>query len=72
MIEKNIELVRETLEYLISLLESDDPLFFKEYKSLPIDLYREIERLSLSKSMIYRDLCEMSKKVADAFHKSIK
>lgn len=72
MIEKDIELIRKTLEYLLKLLDSGDELFYKEYKSLPIDLYREIERLSLSKSMIYKELCSKSKKVADAFHKSIK
>ena len=72
MIDNNEELIEETLDNLIDLMEEDHVIFFKSYKSLPLDIYTEIERLSVSKSTLYRDLCIKARKVADNFHKSIK
>lgn len=68
----NNNLVEETLDELIINLEQDAPTFFKSYKSLPFALYVEIERLSVSKSALFKDLCEKARLVADSFHKSIK
>lgn len=71
MIE-DIKLIEKTLDNLVSLLDNNDPLFYKEYKSLPFNLYKEIEKLSVSKSVIYKEICRKSKLVADSFHKNIK
>jgi hypothetical protein len=69
---EDIKLIERTLDYLIELLNAENPLFYKEYKTLPFNLYKEIERLSVSKSVIYNDVCSKSKLVADSFHKNIK
>lgn len=64
-------LVEETLNELLALYKKDPKIFYKSYVSLPIDLYKEIERLSVSKSTLYGDICKKAKTVADHFHKSI-
>jgi hypothetical protein len=70
MIE-NID-IEETLNDLIKLIEKDKKVFYQTYKSLPFGIYKEIERLSVSKSALFKSLCEKAKKVAETFHKSIK
>lgn len=65
-------LVEETLDELILSLEKDSPTFFKSYRSLPFALYVEIERLSVSKSALFKSLCEKARLVAESFHRSIK
>ena len=69
MIDSN--LVKETLNELLALHEKDERIFYKSYISLPIELYKEIERLSVSKSTLYGELCKKAKTVADNFHRSI-
>lgn len=69
MIDSN--LAEETLNELLILYEKDKKIFYKSYTSLPIELYKEIERLSVSKSTLYGELCKKAKTVADNFHKSI-
>lgn len=66
------ETIKETLDDLLELMKKDHSLFFQAYKSLPLDIYKEIERLSVSKSSIYKDICTKARTVADSFHKSIK
>jgi hypothetical protein len=68
----NSEIIKETLDNLIDLKEKDPTLFFQAYKSLPFNIYSEIERLSVSKSSLYKDLCKKARDVANSFHKSIK
>lgn len=70
MIDNN--LVEETLDELILVMEKDKQTFYKSYKALPFDLYSEIERLSVSKSALYKMLCSKARVVAESFHKSIK
>lgn len=65
-------LVEETLDKLIQVMEEDESVFFKSYKALPFALYAEIERLSVSKSALFKELCEKAKLVAENFHRSIK
>ena len=64
--------VKETLDSLIELQKTDPNLFYNTYRSLPFELYKEIERLSVSKSIINRELCDKSKFISNSFHKSIK
>ena len=66
------DLIKETLDDLLKIKEEDFNLFYNSYKSLPLTLYSEIERLSVSKSTLFMDLCKKAKLVADSFHKSIK
>lgn len=70
MIDNN--LVEETLDELIQGMEKDEATFFKSYKALPFALYVEIERLSVSKSAIFKQLCDKARIVAESFHRSIK
>lgn len=65
-------LIENTLDELIQIMETNKQLFYKSYKSLPIEMYAEIERLSVSKSSLYKDICSKSRLVAETFHKSIK
>jgi hypothetical protein len=69
-IENN--LVEETLDELIRGMENNLLTFYKSYRALPFDLYVEIERLSVSKSALYRGLCDKARVVAESFHRSIK
>lgn len=69
MIDNGI--IEETLDELIALFNADKKLFYKSYRTLPIELYREIERLSVSKSTLYSKLCKKAKLVTDNFHKNI-
>lgn len=69
---ERIEEIKESLNSLIKLQETDKVLFSKTYRSLPFELYKEIERLSVSKSIVFSELCDKSKFVSDSFHKSIK
>lgn len=68
----NDNLIEETLDELLLLIEENKTIFYKSYKSLPFEIYSEIERLSVSKSSLYKDLCTKAKDVAETFHKSIK
>lgn len=70
MIDNN--LIEQTLDELIILKDKDKTLFYKSYKSLPFELYEEIERLSVSKSALYKVLCSKARIVAESFHRSIK
>ena len=67
----NETLVKETLDNLLLIYEKDVKLFSKSYKSLPFSLYEEIERLSISKSTLYIDLCKKARSVANKFHKNV-
>ena len=67
-----LELVQDTLSELVPLIERDEDLFFKTYKSLPFNVYKEIETLSISKSSTHRALCEQSRIVTKAFHNNKK
>lgn len=71
MIE-NSNIIKETLDTLLVLKDQDHTLFFQAYKSLPLDIYKEIERLSVSKSTLYKELCTKARTVANTFHKSVK
>jgi hypothetical protein len=46
-------LIEETLDELIKG-EIDKSTFYKSYKALPLAIYIEIERLSVSKSALYK------------------
>jgi hypothetical protein len=46
-------LIEETLDELIKGMEIDKSTFYKSYK-LPLAIYIEIERLSVSKSALYK------------------
>ncbi len=63
--------IEKTLDDLIVLIGEDIKLFHKTYKTLPIELYSEIERLSMSKSSVFLSLCNKAKLVAETFHKNI-
>jgi len=69
-IDENI--IDETLDSLLKMHSISPSLFFKTYKSLPINLFCEIERLSMSRSTLYKDRCTKASTVADYFHKSVK
>jgi hypothetical protein len=64
-------LIEETDE-LIKGMEIDKSTFYKSYKALPLAIYIEIERLSVSKSALYKSLCAKARIVAESFHRSIK
>jgi predicted ATP-binding protein involved in virulence len=64
-------LIEETLDELIKGMEIDKSTFYKSYKALPLAIYIEIERLSVSKSA-YKSLCAKARIVAESFHRSIK
>lgn len=64
--------IEETLDELIKLYEEDQEAFNKSYKSLPLAIYAEIERLSVSKSTLFKSLCIKAHKVTSLFHGSIK
>jgi hypothetical protein len=53
-------------------MEIDKSTFYKSYKALPLAIYIEIERLSVSKSALYKSLCAKARIVAESFHRSIK
>ena len=65
-------LIDITLDDLITHIEKDKKKFFKIYKSLPIEIYKEIEKLSSSKSYLKKERCDKARFVADSFHKQIK
>jgi hypothetical protein len=65
-------LIEETLDELIQGMELDKFTFYKSYKALPLAIYIEIERLSVSKSALYKTLCAKARIVAESFHRSIK
>ncbi|MCK5788688.1 MAG: hypothetical protein KAH32_06805 [Chlamydiia bacterium] len=60
------------LEDLYELCINDDESFYKIYKNIPFNFYYTIEQLSVSKSIVYKDLCVKAKLVTNTFHKSIK
>ena len=64
--------IEETLDELLKLHKKDEVAFCKSYKSLPLSIYSEIERLSVSKSTIFKSLCEKAQLVTTYFHNSIK
>jgi hypothetical protein len=64
--------IEETLDELLIMMEDNIDIFYKSYKSIPFELYSEIERLSVSKSSLQEELCNKARKVAETFHKSIK
>ena len=68
----SVELIEETLQSLLQILDYDKGLFYNMYRSLPYELYKEIEKLSVSKSETYKDLCIMAKKVTTEFHNNPK
>jgi len=68
----NNEEIEGTLDNLIELHNTDYKLYCKTYKTLPFSLYCEIERLSVSKSTLYKELCEKASFVAENFHRKIK
>ena len=43
MTEKEDAIVEETLDDLLKLMENNHQLFFQAYRSLPLDIYKEIE-----------------------------
>jgi hypothetical protein len=57
-------LIEETLDELIKGMEIDKSTFYKSYKALPLAIYIEIERLSVSKSALYKSLCAKARIVA--------
>lgn len=63
--------IEETLDGLIAQYESVPDLFYKSYIALPVDIYKEIERLSMSKSTLHIRICKKARKVADTYHRSI-
>jgi predicted ATP-binding protein involved in virulence len=64
-------LIEETLDEFKGM-EIDKSTFYKSYKALPLAIYIEIERLSVSKSALYKSLCAKARIVAESFHRSIK
>ena len=64
----NVELIKNTVKELLLLIDKNEDLFYKSYRSLPYPLYKEIESLSISKSLIYKDLCDKAKIITDKFH----
>lgn len=69
MIDSNI--IEETLNELLLLYKEDKKLFCKTYRSIPLEIYSEIERLSVSKSTLFKGVCVKAKNVADNFHNNI-
>jgi len=68
----SVTLIRDTLQVLTELIDSDKDLFYKMYRNIPYEIYQEIEKLSVSKSEVYRDLCINAKKITTEFHNSPK
>lgn len=64
--------IEQTLDDLLELHKKDEVAFCKSYKSLPLTIYSEIERLSVSKSTIFKGLCKKAQEVTSIFHGSIK
>ena len=63
--------LEKTLDILLELYDSDPSKFKNHYRSLPLEVYIKIERLSISKSILYKDICNKAKLVALYFHKNI-
>jgi len=68
----DFDLINSTLDDLLEKYENDRPMFIKTYPSLPIEIYKRIEKLSNQRLIANLDLCDKAKKVSDLFHKSIK
>jgi hypothetical protein len=64
--------IEQTLDDLLQLHKKDEVAFCKSYKSLPLNIYSEIERLSVSKSTLFKPLCDKAQQVTTLFHSSIK
>jgi hypothetical protein len=50
-------LIEETLDELIKGMEIDKSTFYKSYKALPLAIYIEIERLSVS-CIVQKFMCQ--------------
>jgi hypothetical protein len=59
-------LIEETLDELIKAWKSTNPRF-TNLTALPLAIYIEIERLSVSKSALYKSLCAKARIVAESF-----
>lgn len=66
------EVVEDTMDMLIKMMETNIIEFHKAYKSTPFEIYSEIERLSVSKSSVHEGICVKARLVADTFHKNIR
>ena len=72
MTDLEIQIMTKTLQELLHLLKTDKVLFFSIYRALPFELFKEIEKLSISKSLIYKDFCRDARKITTAFHSNAK
>lgn len=68
----NNELIEKTLDDLIDILNKDKKLFKKTYPLIPFEIYKQIERLAISKSVVNKELCAKAKLVSTTFHKHFK
>ena len=68
----NIDLVKNTIEDLLSIKEENYIKFYNIYKSLPFDIYKKIEKLAVTKSIKNKELHDKAKELSKAFHKKFK
>lgn len=61
--------IEDILTNLLSVYRKDPKEFYNLYRTLPLDIYTKIEHLSMSKSTLYRDLCNKAKSVTKYFHR---
>ena len=69
---KDNEILNNTINDLILLLGEDYNKFHNIYKSLPFNIYKKIEKMSVTKSTKNFDLHNKAKKISIAFHKKFK
>ena len=62
----------EIINSLIELQKTDERKFFQTYRSLPFNIYKEIENLSLSKSLSNKELSKKAKFITKKFHENFK
>ena len=70
MTQKN--LIEDTINDLLTILEEDYKKFHVIYKSLPFEIYKKIERLAITKSIKNPDLHDNAKRLSNTFHKKFK
>ena len=62
----------EIMDSLLKLMEEDEKKFFDTYRSLPFNIYKEIEKLSLSKASTNTELTIKAKIITKKFHAQFK
>lgn len=69
---KDNEIIKNTIDNLILMMEEDYTKFHNIYRSLPFDIYKKIEKMAVTKSTRNEELHTMAKKISIAFHKKFK